>query len=526
MVIIITMPVPYKKKPPLGQLLIENGLINSNQLKEALKKQAQVGGQLGSILVDMEYITTEDLLNFLSQQLGIPSVNLLHTNIPQDVLKLMPLEKIRSMKALPLSVDENSITLGMVNPRDMLSIRDIEFSIGKKVNAVVIPATQMEAAIQSLLQNPGIALTGEGIAKEVRRYEMKKAPPLMALLKYLAGSPATDMLLTAGVSPSIKLGNDIKRAAMIPLTPADCERYAREIMSEKDWGTFNEMGDFDLAVTYPEIGRFRVNLYRQRGSVSITLRRIIDILPSLKDLNLPEWIRDYALLPQGLILVSGPAGHGKSTTLAAMVDIINSSRKCNIVTLEDPIEYLHKHKKSNVNQREIGLDTKSFYEGLRHVFRQDPDVIVVGEMRDPDSFSIALQAADTGHLVITTVHANTSASTVERIINMFPPHQQNLIRSRIADNLLFVLSQRLVPTKSGEGRVLALEKIVNSDRVKNFIREGKTHQIKPQMLSGTEEFSPLEASLAKLYQAGLIQYEDGLFYAENKQFFKDLAKPS
>jgi len=206
------------------------------------------------------------------------------------------------------------------------------------------------------------------------------------------------------------------------------------------------------------------------------------------------------------------------------VDIINSNKRCNIVTLEDPIEHLHKHKKSNVNQRDIGLDTKSFVEGLKHVFRQDPDVIVIGEMRDADSFSIALQAADTGHLVITTVHASTAASTIERVINIFPADQQGLIRTRIADNLLFVLSQRLIPSKKGEGRVLALEKLINSVSIRNFIREGKTHQIKAQMLSGSDDYSALESSLAKLYLSDMITFEDGLVFAENKQFYKDLTK--
>ncbi|OGW40983.1 MAG: hypothetical protein A2Y97_03210 [Nitrospirae bacterium RBG_13_39_12] len=332
------------------------------------------------------------------------------------------------------------------------------------------------------------------------------------------------MLLTAGVPPSIKFSNDIKRASMDALTPSVCEEYAKEIMSENAWKVFLNKGDYDLAVTYPEIGRFRVNLYRQRNSVSITLRHITDVLFSLEKLRVPNWVKEYILMPQGLIIVSGPAGHGKTTTLAAMVDFININRRCNIITLEDPIEYLHKHKKSNVNQRDIGLDTESFYEGLKHVFRQDPDVIVVGEMRDPDSFAIALQAADTGHLVITTVHASTAASTIERIINMFPPHQQNLIRTRIADNLLFVLSQRLVPLKKGEGRVLACENIINSFGVKNLIREGKTHQIKSQMLTGTDEYTSLESSLSKLYSEGLITFEDGLQYSENKQFYKDTTK--
>jgi len=518
------MPIPAKKRQRLGELFVEQGVIDTNQLKDALRRQAQVGGKLGSILVEMGFITNDDLLNFLSKQLGIPSANLFKMDISPEVLKIMPIEKLKSMKVMPISYDETSITLAMVNPRDMISIRDIEFSLGKKVIPVVVPSAQMEAAIQSLVSRPETGIAGESLEKEVLKSELKKAPPLMSLLKYLATSPATDMLLTAGVPPCIKLSNDIKRASMDSLTPLDCERYAKELMTGRDWEEFNKKGDHDLAVTYPEIGRFRVNLYRQRNSISITLRHIIDIIQSLKELNLPEWIKEYALLPQGLILISGPAGHGKTTTLAAMVDMINTNRRCNIVTLEDPIEYLHKHKKSNVNQREIGLDTESFYEGLKHVFRQDPDVIIVGEMRDADSFAIALQAADTGHLVITTVHASTAASTIERIINIFPPHQQGLIRTRIADNLLFVLSQRLVPLKKGDGRVLAYEKIINSFGVKNIIRESKTHQIKSQMLTGTDEYTSLESSLANLYLSDLIKFEDGLLFAENKQFYKDLTK--
>jgi twitching motility protein PilT len=499
-------------------------LITTHQLKEALKRQAQIGGQLGSNLVEMGYITTEDLLNALSQQLGVPSTNLYKTEISRDLLKLMPLEKIKALKVLPLGIDDSSITLAMVNPRDMLSIRDIEFSLGKKVHPVVVPSAQMDSAIQSIQLHPETGISGGALEQEVRKVETKKSPPLMTLLKYLASSSATDMLLTAGVPPSIKLSNEIKRASMAPLTPADCERYARELMTENDWVKFLEEPDADIAATFPEIGRFRVNLYRQRNSISITLRHIKDILPTMEELNLPSWIKDFVLMPQGLILVSGPAGHGKSTTLAAMVDAINANKRCNIVTLEDPIEHLHKHKKSNVNQRDVGLDTRSFVEGLKHVFRQDPDVIVIGEMRDPESFSIALQAADTGHLVITTVHASTAASTIERVINIFPADQQALIRTRIADNLLFVLSQRLVPEKKGEGRVLALEKLINSFSIKNFIREGKTHQIKAQMLTGSDDYLSLESTLAKLYLSGMIKYEDGLVFAENKQFYKDLTK--
>ncbi|HDO35656.1 MAG TPA: PilT/PilU family type 4a pilus ATPase, partial [Nitrospirae bacterium] len=343
-----------------------------------------------------------------------------------------------------------------------------------------------------------------------------------SLLKYLAKSTATDMLLVAGVPPSIKIHNELKRADMEYLTPADCERYARELMPESDWEFFEESGDHDFAVTYPDIGRFRVNVYRQRRSVSITLRYINEIVPTLAELNLPDWLRDYALKPQGLILVSGPAGHGKTTTLAAMVDIINSNRGCNIITLEDPIEYLHKHKNSNVNQREIGLDTESFSEGLRHIFRQDPDVIVIGELRDIESFEIALHAADTGHLVISTVHAINATSTIDRMINIFPPHQQNIIRTKLADSLILIFSQRLVPLKKTDNRIIAFEKLINSYKIRNLIREAKTYQIRTQMLSGTEDYESIDSSLARLYLEGKITYADGLLFSGNEQFYRDL----
>jgi twitching motility protein PilT len=517
-------PVKAKKRQQLGEILVEYGLITSHQLKEALRRQTQVGGQIGSILIEFGFITIDQMLDFLSKQLGVPSTNLFHIDIPQDIVKLLPLEKIKNMKVLPLSVAGDSVTLAMVNPKDMLALQDIEFSIGRKVQPVVVPAWQMEAAIRSLSENPQIGLTGEAIEKEAQKTEMQKAPEFMVMLKKLVHSPATDMLLTAGVPPSLKLSNDIQRLSMASLTPLDCERYARELMMGRDWDAFANTGDYDLAITYPDVGRFRVNLYRQRHSISITMRRIRETMPSLADLNLPEWIADYALMPQGLILVSGPTGHGKSTTVASIVDVINMNRKCNIVSLEDPIEYLHKHKKSNVNQREIGLDTVSFYEGLKHVFRQDPDVIVVGEMRDFESFAIALQAADTGQLVLSTLSASSTTATIERVINIFPPHQQALIRTRIADTLLFVINQRLVPAKSGEGRVLAYEKLINGYGVKNLIRESKTHQIRSQMQTGTEDFVSLELSLAKLCNAGVIKPEDGLLYSENKQFFRELTK--
>jgi twitching motility protein PilT len=514
------------KRQGFGELLVEEGLINTDQLNAALKRQGQMGGQIGSILVDMGFITIDDLLNFLSKQLGVPSVNLFKLDLDQEVLKLLPLEKINAMGVLPLGMDKDSLTLAMVNPQDMTALREIEFTLGRKVHPVVVPAFQMHAATRSLRALSDKGLSGAVIAEEADRTKIRKTPELTSLLENVIESNATDLLLTAGVPPSMKIHNEVNRFLMASLTPDDCERYAKDLMSERDWEVFAQKGDYDFAITYPGIGRLRVNVCRQRNSVSIALRHFAEKLPSLKELNLPEWIKEYALRPQGLILICGPAGHGKSTTLSAMVDIINTHRMCNIITLEDPVEYLHKHKKSNVSQREVGRDTESFYEGLRHVFRQAPDVIVVGELRDKESFEIALRAADTGHLVLSTVHADNSTSIVERSINMFPPHQQGHVRLRIADCLLLSFSQRLAPLAKGQGRILACEKLINSYRIKNLIREGKTHQIRSQMQAGTEDFTSIDSSLAELCNKGLISFIDGLRLSDNEQFYREITGES
>jgi len=512
-------------KQRIGDAFVDSKLINKTQLKQALKRQAQNGGHLGSILIEMDFITIKDLLDFLSKQSGFPAANLYKINIPKDVLDLISNEKIYSLSILPIAVDANTLKLAMINPHDFETVSEIGFLLGKKVNPVIVPSFMMEAARKSLLADPASGLSGKLIHKMVdaTRQKIGSAPPLIALLQYISKSKANDLLLTAGVPPSLKISNEVKRLSMPPLTPADCEKYARELLSDEEWARFETSNDYGIAKTYLSIGRFRINIFRQRSSVAIAMRNLPEVIPTLSRLNLPEWLRDFALRPQGLILIGGPAGHGKSTTMCALVDIINNHRRCNILTLEDPVEYLHKHRMSNINQREVGRDTESFSEGLRNVFRQAPDVIVIGEMRDKESMAIAMQAASTGHLVLSTLHANNSTSIIETIINTFEPHQQNLVRMMLAECLVLCLSQRLVPVKEGNGRVLALEKLINSHRIKNRIREEKTHHIRSQMQAGSEDFVSLDVSLSNLYKRGAINLTDGLQYVEDEMFFREIA---
>lgn len=519
--------VVVDKQQKLGEILIHNEFISQNQLKEALKVQSQSRERLGSILVQFGYIDIDKLLASLGEQLGVTAVNLFKFTIKPDIIEVIPFDKIKGYKVLPLSDDGKGVTLAMVDPIDFSAISDLEFITGRSMQPVLILSYQMNAAIKYIedcgerLDKPlkCAELAGiKGVACTTDSGHME----LKDLFKKLVTDDASDLLLSAGVPPCLKKDNEVIRLSSAMLTPSQINLYTNELISADKVTEFERERELDFAYTLPAIGRFRVNIYKQRNSVSIAVRHIIDIVPGLDELGLPRWIEDYVTKTQGLILVTGPTGHGKTTTLAAMVDVINSRRKCNIITIEDPVEYLHKHKSSNVNQREVGTDTGSFHEGLRHIFRQAPDVIVIGEMRDPESFAIALQAADTGHLVMSTMHSNTATSAIERIIDIFPPHEQQHIRVQFAENFTLIFSQRLVPLKSGSGRVVAYEKLVNTYRVRNLIREGKPHHIRTMLQQSTDDFLSIDHSLAELCLQNVITKDAGLKFSENPTFFTEL----
>lgn len=509
-------------KPRIGEQFIQGGLINEEQLQQVLKRQSQVGGQLGSLLIEMGFVAINDLLEYLSKKFGVPGENLFSRTIDAKTLNLVSLEKMEAKKIMPVTEDSGTLTLAMVNPQDFATLSEIEFQVGKKVRPVVVPAFMMAAALKNIKSGSSEGLQGNALAELVAMEKGDESPLLTSLLRYLIKTGASDMILCAGAPPSIKKGNALKRLALPHLTPADCEKYARELLPPSAWEIFLKKCDYGFSATYSGIGRFRVSVFQQRQSVAIALRPISDDIPTLPGLNLPEWLSTFALRPHGLILISGPAGHGKSTTLASLVNIINNHRGCNIITLEDPIEYLYKHKSSNICQREIGRDTQSFFEGIRHVFRQAPDVIVVGEMRDKETFRIALQAANSGHLVLSTTHAENSTSIIERTINMFEPHEQNHIRMMLSDSLILSLFQCLVPQPNGTGRVPAIEKFINSHRLRKFIREGKTHQIRSQLQSGADDYTCIDIALADLHKRGLITFEQGQIFAEDRQFYQEL----
>lgn len=343
----------------------------------------------------------------------------------------------------------------------------------------------------------------------------------MELLERAKALEASDLHISAG-APAIYRVNGRLVSEGERLTVADTELFLRSIMSKSQWDGFISVGELDFPIS-THFSRFRVNAYKQRSTFSAALRLIPPSIRSIEELGLPAMLNDLCMLPRGLVLVTGPTGSGKSTTLAAMIDLINATRDCHIMTLEDPIEYLHRHKKSIVNQREIGSDTQSYASGLRSVLRQDPDVILIGEMRDLESIAIAITAAETGHLVFSTLHTIGAAKTLDRIIDVFPPYQQAQIRVQLSMALQSVISQQLLPTADGRGRVAAVEVMIATPAIRNLIREGKTPQINNAILtSGMVGMQTMDSALAALYKAGKIALDDCISYCVEQENIRRL----
>lgn len=328
---------------------------------------------------------------------------------------------------------------------------------------------------------------------------------------------ASDIHLTVGVPPVMRINGELKKYGKENLLPADTEGMAKAIIPDQMWEKFKEKGELDFSYGLPGISRFRVNTYFQRSCIAMAIRVIPTRIPTLDELDLPEVLKKIAHKPQGLFLVTGPTGSGKSTTLASIISYMNETMRKHIITLEDPIEYLHKHGKSIIDQREVGFDTNNFANGLRAALRQDPDVILVGEMRDLETIQTAITAAETGHLVLGTLHTSSAPATINRIIDVFPPSQQAQIRIQLASVLVSIMSQRLFPMADKKGRKAATEILINNSAVANLIRNEKIYQIVNVMqTSRSQGMHTLESSIKELVQTGDISKELALPYLQEK----------
>lgn len=344
-----------------------------------------------------------------------------------------------------------------------------------------------------------------------------------SLLKAMIDQNGSDLHLRVGCAPIFRVNGMLYRAQTETIMVEDMNQFLSVLLSERQRELFNKEDDLDVGVGVKGIGRFRINIFKQRGTVALAIRSIKTEVPVFSNLNLPEVILDLATRNRGLILVTGTTGSGKSTLLASMIDHINENKAVNIVTIEDPIEFLHKNKKSAIAQREVGSDTYSFSKALRGCFRQDPDVILIGEIRDVNTMETALSAADTGHLVMSTLHTMNVTETITRIVSFFPPHQHEQIRLILSNVLVAIICLRLIPNKDGQGRVPAAEVLINNAAIQDYIiDQQKTHLITEAVADGYTQYGSqtFDQSLYQLYKDELISFQLAMQYASNPDDFE------
>jgi twitching motility protein PilT len=365
------------------------------------------------------------------------------------------------------------------------------------------------------------AMPGDGadiVAEEVAAGGFKFRPAIVEMIR----RGASDLLLKAGRPPTVRINGHLEALDAAILKPEELKALAEAVMTPRQLREFAETKEADFGIGVPGIGRFRTNVYQQRGTVAFALRAIPYEVLSIRDLLLPPVLEEIASRPRGLVLVTGITGSGKSTTLASMIDHINQKRRVNVITVEDPIEFLHRDQLANVSQREVGSDTLSFASALRHVLRQDPDVILIGEIRDQETMDTALKAADTGHLVLTTIHTTDATQTISRVLSFYPPHQHGEIRMLLSTALAAVVSQRLIPRADGKGRVPAVEVLVNTAAVADNIRDTQKALNIPDLIAEggtTYGMQSFDQSLMRWYQDGVISYEDAVFHATHPSEF-------
>ncbi len=377
-----------------------------------------------------------------------------------------------------------------------------------------------------MAQNPGVPQNPGGMA--VRRPASTQRTPIEdvhidELLEIVVEANASDLHLAVGLPPVMRVDGELKAMRYTPLTPEVSQRLIYDILTDEQIQRFETELELDCSYQLRKLARFRVNVFRDRGTVAGAFRLIPTRIPTIQELGLPPVIEKLARRPRGLILVTGPTGSGKSTTLAAIINQINNERAVHIITIEDPIEYLHTHKKCIINQRELGQDTHAFQNALRASLREDPDVLLVGEMRDLETIKLAITCAETGHLVMATLHTNNAAESVDRIIDVFPAQEQEQIRVQLSNNLVAILSQQLLPRAGQPGRVAAVEVMVANSAIRNLIRENKAHQMNSIIQTSADEgMQTMDQALRDLVRQSLITYEVAMERAQNPQELEKL----
>ncbi|MEX1279843.1 MAG: PilT/PilU family type 4a pilus ATPase [Acidimicrobiia bacterium] len=494
----------------LGELLVDRRLLARDELERLLAVEEETGQPFDVLVVDEGLVLEEDLVRVFAERVGLEYVDLEGIIFAPDIVHRLDADTCRLLTAVPIEMVGNELKVAVADPYDQSTIERLEARAGVTIRVAVSSKRSIEKAIDGIFGAdlpPGVGSDAERIAR-ARQDEIPRVHPNTLLLELLerAGS---DLHLTAGSKPIVRI-----HGSLVPLddydvmTPAELRAMIYSILTEKQRETLENTLELDASHPVPGHARFRMNVFFQRDAVGAVFRAIPEVVVPLEQLGLPKAVDNFSEWPRGLVLVTGPTGSGKSTTLASIIDQINQKRSCHILTIEDPIEFVHQHKKALVNQREVGADTMDFGNALKHALRQDPDVILVGEMRDLVTIQTALTAAETGHLVFATLHTQDAPQSIDRIIDVFPSHQQEQVRVQLAATIQAIVTQQLLPTRDGRGRTVAAEVMVATPAIRNLIREAKIHQITTAMQAGGKHgMQTMDQSLARLVRANAIDYE-------------------
>ena len=520
----------------LLDILRADGAVDEAGIPEADRLRRDQGLPLATALVRAGAATERAVAVGSAKQLGMPFVDTTAGEVDPAAAALLPRAVAEELEALPVAfAGADELVVAVARSKADGAADRIAKLTGMRVTMALTVRADLLRAIEHLSDGAGSSprsaakaarpkAAGKPPAETLLAYEQEAGIDLDEVLIRLVEAGGSDLHLTAGAPPALRLRGELMRLEEYGvLTPVELQKMIYGILTQRQREAFETELELDVSYTVPGRSRFRVNVFRQRDALGAVMRVIPFEIKALEDLGVPPSVAGFARLPRGFVLVTGPTGSGKSTTLASIIDLINRDRAGHIMTVEDPIEFLHPHKRCIVNQRERGTDTYSFAAALKHALRQDPDVILVGEMRDLETIQVALTAAETGHLVLGTLHTQDAPQSVDRIVDVFPPSQQEQIRVMLAGTLQGVLCQQLLPTADGKGRAAACEVMVATAAIRNLIREGKTHQMYSAIQAGKQHgMVTMDQSLADLVKAGRVTYEVALERANNPGEFKQL----
>ncbi len=507
-----------------GETLVDRHVLSRDDLEQAIEQAERSKQPLPSVLLKLGLVGSKDLTAALAEQMGVRFIDFLDTPIHQDAPETLSAELARQFVAVPVDFEGQKLVVAFAEPPSEAALT----GVGQATSFEVIPAVADRSELMRAIAM--IYGSGEGDAPEfnsnvvVGEEAFEDELHINDLLDLVIQWGGSDLHLASGSPPVIRVHGDLRPVTELPIfNGSQIRQMVFSILTQKQREKFENELELDTSYALPGRGRFRVNVFLQRDSVGCVMRAIPYDIVDFERLGISPAVQSWAHLPRGLVLVTGPTGSGKSTTLASLIDIVNRDRSVHIMTVEDPIEFLHSHKRSLINQREVGEDTHSFANALKHVLRQDPDVILVGEMRDLETISTALTAAETGHLVFATLHTQDAPQSIDRVIDVFPAHQQQQVRVQIASALQGICTQQLLPTIDGQGRAVATEVLVATPAIRNLIREGKSHQIYSMLQAGGRYgMVTMDMSLAQLVRSHKISLDIALERCANEDDLRRL----